>query len=199
MYEAHLLANKKITSDDPSNIYFYKDVERIKTYKIKIRKKLIYKVELFYYKRFAFIKFHPAKMDNSPDKYKFVGVGLRIGEIKGLLYTCSNIVKDELQKYTDYNFAFIGQPYDKDDKKQRRVAKRFDLYIKQVSTDFYDENDGIKHFYIEDLNFYTIYKKDDKKFKKDVTKFIEYIKNNDSIMQDCMTQMSWNNFLESNR
>lgn len=140
-----------------------------KIIKIKVRPKLIYTVEIMFYTEIAFLKFYPKMFEEHDDKYKKIGIGLSIGESRRLLNTCCKIVYEEMNKTENISFGFIGQCYEKDDRKDRKVTKRFDWYVKQVAIFFSPEN--YNHIKIEKINFYCIKKKTESKFMAE--KFIE--------------------------
>jgi hypothetical protein len=134
-----------------------------KEFKIRVRPKLIYIVQINYYSNIALLKFHPKLFEDHPDKYKRVDVGLTHSEKRGLLNTCCKIVYHELEKNNNFHYGFFGQCYEKDDLKNREVTRRFDWYTKQVTTFFSDEN--YNHQKISIINFYCISKKKNSKFK----------------------------------
>ena len=102
--------------------------DKIKSFKVKIRRKLVYIIELYCFGNYAFIKFHPKIYENSNDKYKLVGMDLRIGQIRKLLNTCCKIILREIDKNEDPSLVYglIGQWYEKDNLQKRIVTKRFD-------------------------------------------------------------------------
>lgn len=149
-------------------------------------------IEIHYYERFAFLKFFPKILENSEDKFKQIGLGLKVGEIRKLIRTCSFLINSILEKNNQLNFAFFGQVYDKDDEKNRLVSKRFELYKKQVVTDFYSEK--IRHLEFEMLNFFTVSLKSEKDFEEDIEHFIEYVKFHQDKFQSFMTKKAWELF-----
>lgn len=153
-YPLHLNFSKVLDQNDPLNIELYNGVFKIDQYKVKIRSRIVYLIEIHYYERLAFLKFLPKILENSEDKFKQIGLGLKVGEIRKLIRTCSFLINSILEKNNQLNFAFFGQVYDKDDEKNRLVSKRFELYKKQVVTDFYSEK--IRHLEFEMLNFFTV-------------------------------------------
>lgn len=64
-YPLHLNFSKVLDQNDPINIELYNGVVKIDQYKVKIRLRLIYLIEINYYERFAFIKFYPKILENS--------------------------------------------------------------------------------------------------------------------------------------
>jgi hypothetical protein len=190
LYNLHLNFSKELDQNDPLNIELYSGVYKIDQYKIKIRNKLVYLIELHYFEKFIFIKFYPKILENSDAKYKSIGMGLKISEIRKLIRTCSDLINRILKSNPLFNFAFFGQVYDKDDEKGRLISKRFELYKKQVATDFYSEK--IKHLEFEMLNFYTISLKTEDEFNADISSFIEFVKFNPNKFQSFMTKKAWN-------
>ena len=195
-YPLHLNFSKVLDQNDPINIELYNGVVKIDQYKVKIRLRLIYLIEIHYYERFASIKFYPKILENSENKYKQVGIGLKIGEIRRLIRTCSNLIKSLLIQNSNYNFAFFGQVYDKDDVKKRLISRRFELYKKQVTSDFYSEK--IKHLEFEMMNFYTVSLKTEIEFNDDITSFIEYVKFHQDKFQALMTKNAWESLMNTN-
>lgn len=191
-YPLHLNFSKVLDQNDPLNIELYNGVFKIDQYKVKIRSRIVYLIEIHYYERFAFLKFYPKILENSEDKFKQIGLGLKVGEIRKLIRTCSFLINSILEKNNQLNFAFFGQVYDKDDEKNRLVSKRFELYKKQVVTDFYSEK--IRHLEFEMLNFFTVSLKSEKDFEEDIEHFIEYVKFHQDKFQSFMTKKAWELF-----
>ncbi len=191
-YPLHLNFSKVLDQNDPLNIELYNGVFKIDQYKVKIRSRIVYLIEIHYYERFAFLKFYPKILENSEDKFKQIGLGLKVGEIRKLIRTCSFLINSILEKNNQINFAFFGQVYDKDDEKNRLVSKRFELYKKQVVTDFYSEK--IRHLEFEMLNFFTVSLKSEKDFEEDIEHFIEYVKFHQDKFQSFMTKKAWELF-----
>lgn len=186
MYKIHLISNRLIDQNDPINIEYYRGVSRVKLYKFKIQEKKVYHIELMYIKNFVFIKFYPSILINNQNKFKIVGMNLSLSEIRGVFQTCSDLIKDEFNKNGDkYNYAFIGQPYDKDNLKKRFISKRFMAYTKQVSTNFMSEK--ILHFQLDEFNFYSISQKNKINFKKDIELLLNFLKENISILETICT------------
>ena len=140
---------------DPSNSFFL-ELKGKKIYKVKVRNKIKYFIELYYYEHFVFVKFYPKLLENDPDKYKKVGVGLTIKEKRKLLMTCCDIVAKEMFRDSDQIFAFVAQIYERDNDKKRLTSKRFQWYVKQVATFF--NNVDYEHFVFEPFNFYSLNK-----------------------------------------
>jgi hypothetical protein len=191
-YPLHLNFSKVLDQNDPLNIELYNGVFKIDQYKVKIRSRIVYLIEIHYYERFAFLKFFPKILENSEDKFKQIGLGLKVGEIRKLIRTCSFLINSIVEKNNQLNFAFFGQVYDKDDEKNRLVSKRFELYKKQVVTDFYSEK--IRHLEFEMLNFFTVSLKSEKDFEEDIEHFIEYVKFHQDKFQSFMTKKAWELF-----
>jgi hypothetical protein len=191
-YPLHLNFSKVLDQNDPLNIELYNGVFKIDQYKVKIRSRIVYLIEIHYYERFAFLKFYPKILENSEDKFKQIGLGLKVGEIRKLIRTCSFLINSIVEKNNQLNFAFFGQVYDKDDEKNRLVSKRFELYKKQVVTDFYSEK--IRHLEFEMLNFFTVSLKSEKDFEEDIEHFIEYVKFHQDKFQSFMTKKAWELF-----
>src|SRR5690554_8211649 len=55
---------------------------KIKSFKIKIRKRIIYTVDLFCYDDVVIIKFHPKLCESHPGKYRIIDVGMLLSETK---------------------------------------------------------------------------------------------------------------------
>lgn len=188
------LKNSILTSN--SSLPFQKDSpDRIKTFKVKIKRNLIYIVEIYYYNVYAFIKFHPKIHENHPKKYQIVGMELAIGEIKKLLNTSCKIILDQIDKNDDEDivYAFFGQWYDKDNDKRRIISKRFNLYRKQVTTFFSYEN--FFHAEEEIINFYCISPKTNKNFNKQVKKLKSELANDMCLTELFMTEKAKDDFL----
>lgn len=196
MYKLHPpLENRVIDQNDPINLHYFKGITRITKFKFKIRKKKVYTIELNYFSKFVFVKYYPSKLETSNNKFKVTGMNLTISEIRGILETCSQLILKEITINSDYNYAFIGQPYDKDDIKKREVSKRFQLYNKKVASDFYSEK--FKHYSHPTLNFYAISTKNDKDFMDDINKFNKHLEENDHILDDIMTKEAKNLFINN--
>jgi hypothetical protein len=181
------IRNSSLTSN--SSLPFQKDnPDRIKTFKIKIKRNLIYIVEIFYYQEYAFIKFHPKIHESHPNKYQIVGMGLSIEDIKRLLNTSCKIILDEIDKSDDLAiiYAFFGQWYDKDNEKNRTGSKRFSLYRKQVTTFF--TLDRFLHAEEEVINFYCISPKQNKQFDLQVKKLKNELADDMSLTELFMTE-----------
>jgi|SRR5690554_4169147 len=181
------IRNSSLTSS--VSLPFQKDnPDRIKAFKIRIKKSRVYIVEIYYYQEFAFIKFHPKIHENHPEKYQIIGMGLSVGEIKKLLNTSCKIILDEIDKSDNENivYAFFGQWYDKDNEKNRIASKRFSLYRKQVATFF--SIDKFFHSEEEVVNFYCISPKKNKKFNKQVIKLRNELANDMSLTELFMTE-----------
>lgn len=102
-------------NEDPLSVLFAK-----KIYKIKVRQKLVYYIELDYYEHTVFIKFYPKIIESEPSKFKKVGIGLKIAEIRKLLYTCCVLVYQEIQMNPQKVFSFVAQIYDRDNLLKRK-------------------------------------------------------------------------------
>ena len=105
-------------NEDPLSVLFAK-----KIYKINVRPKLVYYIELDYYEHTVFIKFYPKIMESEPDKFKKVGMGLKIAEVRKLLYTCCVFVYKEIQMSPQKVFSFVAQIYDRDNLLKRKKPK----------------------------------------------------------------------------
>jgi hypothetical protein len=136
-------------NEDPLSVLFAK-----KIYKIKVRQKLVYYIELDYYEHTVFIKFYPKIIESEPSKFKKVGIGLKIAEIRKLLYTCCVLVYQEIQMNPQKVFSFVAQIYDRDNLLKRKKSVRFSVYKKMVTT-YFNDQDYI-HFNLEAYNFYCI-------------------------------------------
>jgi hypothetical protein len=136
-------------NEDPLSVLFAK-----KIFKIIVRPKLVYYIELDYYEHTVFIKFYPKIMESEPDKFKKVGMGLKIAEVRKLLYTCCVLVYDEIQMSPQKVFSFVAQIYDRDNLLKRKKSIRFSVYKKIVTT-YFNDRDYI-HFNLEAYNFYCI-------------------------------------------
>lgn len=172
------LPNVSIAKIEPS---------RIKEFKVKVRPKIIYCVELFYYDEIIFVKFHPKLFETDSDKYKKVGMGLSTAEIKTFLNTCCKIVAQDFTKNSkSHIYSFIGQWYDKDNIKARLLTKRFSLYKKQVTTYFSAET--FMHVTYDLINFYCITSKNNKSLQPQLNKLFETLASHNSIIEDFMTE-----------
>lgn len=160
------ILNRRLTKNDPVNLEFNKGISQIKRYKIKIRKKIIYFVDLTYYNKYVFIKFFPKKLEASPDKYKMIGLGLRLFEVRGIIDTCSEIIKLEMKANENYHYALIGQPYSRDNDLKKFHSVRFSIYKKQATTLF--KSDKVTHLPFEMFNFYAVSLKSEKDMLEDL-------------------------------
>ncbi len=143
-FHRSLEANK-----DPLSVLFAK-----KIYKINVRHKLVYYIDLDFYEHTVFIKFYPKIMESEPDKFKKVGMGLKIAEVRRLLYTCCVLVFQEIQMNPEKVFSFVAQIYNRDNLLRRKKSVRFSVYKKMVTT-YFNDQDYI-HFNLEAYNFYCI-------------------------------------------
>lgn len=168
---------------------------RIKSFKIKIKQRLVYIVEIYYFKEYAFIKFHPKLHENNINKYQIIDMGMNVENIKKLLNTCCKIILDEIDKseHADMIYAFFGQWYDKDNLKERLVSKRYNLYKKQVTTFFSVEN--FSHYYLEIINFYCISPIENRQFIKQVEKLREVLANDLEFTELFMTEKAKDQYL----
>jgi hypothetical protein len=170
-------------------------VDQIKSFKVRIRKRLKYIVELFYYQDFVFVKFHPKLYESNPNKYQLIGLGLTPPEIKGLLNTCCRIVLNDLEKNEtrDIVYAFFGQWYEKDNVMNRIITKRFSLYEMQVSTFFTREN--FKHFKQKEINYYSISPVRNKKFIEQNENMLDYLTARPELVSLFMTERAKKEYL----
>jgi hypothetical protein len=169
----------------------------VKCFKVKVRKNLIYIVELYYYNEYVFIKFHPKIHESNPKKYQLVGMGLKNEEIRKLLNTCCKIVLYDIDKNDSTNlvYAFFGQWYDKDNSFSRLISKRFSLYEKQVATFFSESN--FHHFRLDITNFYSISSIENKRFIPQIKALFEKLLSNDEIISLFMTERAKNEYMVS--
>ena len=159
-------------NEDPLSVLFAK-----KIYKINVRPKLVYYIELDYYEHTVFIKFYPKIMESEPDKFKKVGMGLKIAEVRKLLYTCCVLVYKEIQMSPQKVFSFVAQIYDRDNLLKRKKSIRFSVYKKMVTT-YFNDQDYI-HFNLEAYNFYCITR------IENTTKFLPILQElTDAVSQD---------------
>jgi hypothetical protein len=159
-------------NEDPLSVLFAK-----KIYKINVRPKLVYYIELDYYEHTVFIKFYPKIMESEPDKFKKVGMGLKIAEVRKLLYTCCVLVYEEIQLSPQKVFSFVAQIYDRDNLLKRKKSIRFSVYKKMVTT-YFNDQDYI-HFNLEAYNFYCITR------IENTTKFLPILQElTDAVSQD---------------
>lgn len=159
-------------NEDPLSVLFAK-----KIYKINVRPKLVYYIELDYYEHTVFIKFYPKIMESEPDKFKKVGMGLKIAEVRKLLYTCCVLVYEEIQMSPQKVFSFVAQIYDRDNLLKRKKSIRFSVYKKMVTT-YFNDRDYI-HFNLEAYNFYCITR------IENTTKFLPILQElTDAVSQD---------------
>lgn len=169
---------------DPTNIDPF-GLKFKKIYKISVRVKLKYHIEIYYYEHFAFVKFYPKVFESYPDKYKKVGMKLTIREKRMLLNTCCDIVYKEIKKTPSIIFAFIAQVYDRDNVLNRLLTVRFSLYKKQVTT-FFNSDDYV-HFNYEPFNFYCITKIDEFTFIKRLQSLLDVLMTNEELSSQFMT------------
>lgn len=196
MYQIHQISNKILDRNDPINSAYYYGIDRLKLYKFKVQKRKVYHIELMYIKNFIFIKFYPSKFQNDPNKFKYVGMKLSISEIRGIFNTCSALVKEEMDRHgKEYNYAFIGQPYEKDDEKGRKSSKRFMTYTKQTTTDFF--SDHIHHYRNDEFNFYAISKKEITSFQNDLMSILNFLGENSKIIESICTRKVYDEWIES--
>jgi hypothetical protein len=159
-------------NEDPLSVLFAK-----KIYKINVRPKLVYYIELDYYEHTVFIKFYPKIMESEPDKFKKVGIGLKIAEVRKLLYTCCVLIYEEIQMSPQKVFSFVAQIYDRDNLLKRKKSIRFSVYKKMVTT-YFNDRDYI-HFNLEAYNFYCITR------IENTTKFLPILQElTDAVSQD---------------
>ena len=188
-----LLKNANL-SGIPYTIDFF-EATGIKQYKISIRKKLVYIVELYDYKGFVFLKFHPKIHELNPDRYQITTMGLTHSEKRKLLNTCCLIVLDEIDKQLkdDIIYAFFGQWYDKDNQQNRLFAKRFNLYEKQVTTFFSIEH--FKHFKFEPINLYCLSTIQNNEFESLILDLLQTLSENQDFVAQFMTKRAIDEYL----
>lgn len=168
---------------------------RNKQFKISIRKKLVYLIELYEYNEYSFLKFHPQIHQNNPDRYKITTMGLTYGEKRKLLNTCCRIILDEIDKNQKNSqiYSFFGQWYEKDNELERLFAKRFDLYEKQVTTFFSDDN--FFHFKQKEINLYCLSTKQNKDFREKVSILLENLTVDNDFVAQFMTEQAKKEYL----
>lgn len=188
-----LLKNANLTGITYTIDYF--EATGIKQYKISIRKKLVYIVELYDYNGFVFLKFHPKIHELNPDRYQITRMGLTHSEKRKLLNTCCLIVLDEIDKQPkeDIIYAFFGQWYDKDNQQNRLFAKRFNLYEKQVTTFFSIEQ--FKHFKFDPINLYCLSTIQNNKFKSLILDLLQTLSENQDFVARFMTKRAVDEYL----
>ena len=184
--------NSRNVSFDLGDVFFPSGV---KFFKVKVRKNLIYIVELYYYNEYVFIKFHPKIHESNPKKYQIVGMGLKNEEKRRLLNTCCKIVLYDIDKNTSSHlvYAFFGQWYDKDNSSSRLTSKRFSLYEKQVAT-FFSES-RFHHFKREIINFYSISNIENQNFIPQIRSLLEKLLSKEEIISLFMTEKAKNEYL----
>ncbi|MBP5982313.1 MAG: hypothetical protein KA734_01215 [Fluviicola sp.] len=167
----------------------------VKSYKVAIRNKIKYIVELYYYESIVFLKFHPKVFENHPNKYQLIGMNLRISEKRGLLNTCCKIILDEIDKSNDEKavYCFFGQWYEKDNRLNRMHTKRFELYEKQATTFFSNQN--FFHFKQSLINFYAISPIQNNKVSQQINQLFDEMTKKDEIIGQFMTERAKNEFL----
>lgn len=179
--------NKKIDHQDPAN---QSEVipDKKKGYKIKVRPKLIYKFELFYYNQFVFVKFYPSKLEESADKYCMSDIGLKISETRKLLNTCCKIVQLEMnKKENEYCiYAFIGQWYEKDNRLKRLFTVRYSIYLKQTALVFFQ--DYYHHNWFEILNLYCLSKVAYDTHEKRVHELLHFLASRPNLLMSFLTE-----------
>ncbi len=179
------IINQFLTEEDPLNLEFNKGIKQKKRYKIKVRKKIIYYIDLHYYEKYVFLKYFPAKHNNNPDKFKIVGLGLKISEVRGIIHTCTEIIKIEFSQNNSFHYAIIGQPYDKDDELNRIESIRFSIYKKQIST--FISAEKLTHLNIPLINFYAISLKDKNEMELDLSSLFLEI-DGTKFLEECLTK-----------
>lgn len=179
--------NTKIDSRDPAN---QSEVipDKKKGYKIKVRPKLIYKFELFYYNQFVFVKFYPSKLEGSPDRYCKSDIGLKVTETRKLLNTCCKIVHLEMNKREneDCIYAFIGQWYEKDNRLKRLFTVRYSIYLKQTALVFYQNY--YHHNWFETLNLYCLSQVEYEIHKQKVSDLLHFLASSPSLLMSFLTE-----------
>lgn len=125
-----------------------------KIYKIKVRKKMVYIFELFYYEHFVFAKYYPKIHEDNKSRYSLTNIGLYEYEKRRLLSTCCHILLDEIKKHPHLIYSYVAQVYDRDRIKERKISVRGSIYKKLVSTFFMNEE--LIHFNNDHFNFYCV-------------------------------------------
>jgi hypothetical protein len=104
-------------------------------------------------------------------------MGLKIAEVRKLLYTCCVLVYKEIQMSPQKVFSFVAQIYDRDNLLKRKKSIRFSVYKKMVTT-YFNDRDYI-HFNLEAYNFYCITR------IENTTKFLPILQElTDAVSQD---------------
>jgi hypothetical protein len=179
------IINRFLSEKDPLNNLYYKGIKQIKRYKIKVREKITYYIDLHYYEKYVFLKYFPAKHESNPDKYKIIGLGLKITEVRGIMHTCIAIIRQEFKENNSFHYAIIGQPYDKDDKLNRIESIRFSIYKKQIST--FISAEKITHLNIPVINFYAISLKNKTEMESDLSNLFLEI-DGATFFEECLTE-----------
>ncbi len=176
--------SSSITPFDPSDKILGLSSKCI--YKVKIRNKIVYHIELYFYKDFGFIKFYPKKFENDPNRYKRVGIGLTLIEKRSLFMTCCEIVSKYSEKNPDLIYAFVAQVYDRDNDLDRLISIRYSIYKKLVTT--YFSSDEYLHFSMDHFNFYAISKMSESDFIKKLQALIDKVEQDEDFCFQFMTQ-----------
>lgn len=179
--------NATIDRQDPANQYEVIP-DKKKGYKIKVRPKLIYKFELFYFGCFVFVKFYPSKLEDAKDKYSKTNIGLKVSETRKLLNTCCKIVHLEMNKEEneDCIYGFIGQWYEKDNRLRRLSTIRYSIYLKQTALVFFQ--DYYHHNWFETLNLYCLSQVDIVKHEQKVSDLLHFLASSPSLTMSFLTE-----------
>lgn len=168
----------------------------LKQYKVSIRKKLVYLIEIYDYDGIEFLKFYPKIHENNPDKYQLTTIGLTYAEIRKLLNTCCKIVLHQFdsEKNKEPIYCFFGQWYSRDNQNDRLTAKRFNLYEKQVTT--YFSHTSFKHFKIDPINLYCLGSVHNRKFEEQVGILLEKLSYKHDFVAQFMTESAKRLYLD---
>jgi hypothetical protein len=187
-YKATNDYNREISPGDP---YYLNEFgicpTRIKKFKLKVRTRIVYRIELHYYDRIIFVKFYPKIQENNPDKFKLSGFNLSMTEKRKLINTVSVIVYEEIKKNDNqgYSFSFFGQIYDRDNLKNRKSSVRYSIYRKQVVNLF--RSNSFKHTYVDSINFYLLTNGSNEVHDKNLQSIITFFREKPEILFTNMT------------
>lgn len=186
--------NVKIDHRDPANQSVVIP-DKKKEFKIKVRPKLIYKFELFYFGFYVFVKFYPSKLQGSDERYSKANIGLKIEEVRTLLNTCCKIVHHDMshEENEDCLYSFIGQWYEKDNQLRRLSAVRYSIYLKQTANVFFQ--DQYQHNWFEILNLYCLSQMDYDNHKLKVSGLLHFLASNPTLTMSFLTEAGKDRFI----
>jgi len=170
--------------------------DKKKEFKIKVRTRLVYKFELFYFNQYVFVKFYPSKLSDSDERYSKADIGLAIGEIRTLLNTCCKIVHHDMNRKENENclYGFIGQWYEKDNRLRRLSTIRYSIYLKQTANVFFQ--DAYHHNWFEILNLYCLSQLEYEVHKNKVSGLLHFLASNPTLSMSFLTEAGKERFID---